>query len=144
MVIGDYQGYAVEKGTPVSPASPGGKGYRQKRGRILSGFDPAVPAAVQNAINPAPYSSFVIIHRADGGFVFNMDECLTGEDNEEHHRVFFYSFLCTAKRTFCSRRVERKRALLSPGTCLQDSTAGSRQELWNTCAVRKYGRVTER
>jgi len=98
MVIGDYQGYAVGMETPVltritrrkrAPAN-------ERTGSVR--YDPAVAAAVQNAINPAPYSSFVIIHRADGGFVFNMDECLTDEDDEEHHRVFFYSFCVLYRR----------------------------------------------
>ena len=98
MVIGDYQGYAVGKGTPVLTRITRRKRAPAKERTVLSGYDPAVPAAVQNSINPAPYSSFVIIHRADGGFVFNMDECLTDEDDEEHHRVFFYSFCVLYRR----------------------------------------------
>ena len=144
MVIRDYQGYAVGKGTPVLTRITRRKRAPAVRGPVLYGYDPAVPAAVQNSINPAPYSSFSIIHRADGGFVFNMDECLTDEDDEEHHRVFFYSFCALHERlSVHAGWSERGRALHPEPACRTGRPAPARY-CGRPVPTGIFGRVTER
>jgi hypothetical protein len=79
----------MEQGVHVySRQNPSEKGTRNINGQFSCG-NPIRSGAVQNSINPALYSSFLIIQWSDIGLVSNMDECLNDDDDEEHHRVFF-------------------------------------------------------